>query len=233
MSAAPATALELALARAPAHSFLGLGGAAPAHLRVDVRDLEDLWTDFAAYFATQLPSSNGLYAAPSTGCSAADAADLETLLYGVYRRVHSTLCGTRRLEVGDSVLAPHDYSFLSSFSTREGQEFKDTRVFNLYRALAPPSPEGSRRIDKPNYILYAEVTDDGDVWSVGEGMGEVVLGPRRGDVERWLDAHAWSKVREAGREAEVMAALTERQRARGKSLALHADGRVVSWAAVP
>ncbi|CAK9785903.1 hypothetical protein CC85DRAFT_150988 [Cutaneotrichosporon oleaginosum] len=190
---APATALELELASAPPHSFLGLGGAAPAHLRLDVRDLEDSWSDLAAYFATQLPASNGLYAAPSTGCSAADAADLEALLYGVYRRVHSTLCGTRRLEVGDSVLAPHDYSFLSSFSTREGQEFKDTRVFNLYRALAPPSPEGSRRIDKPNYILYAEVTDDGDVWSVGEGMGEVVLGPRRGDVERWLDAHAWSK----------------------------------------
>lgn len=228
MSAAPATALELALARAPPHSFLGLGGAAPAHLRVDVGDLEDSWPDLAAYFATQLPSSTGLYAAPSTGCSAADAAELEALLYGIYRRVHSTLCGARRLEVGDSVLAPHDYSFLSSFSTREGQEFQDTRVFSLYRALAPHSPEGSRRIDKPNYILYAEVTDDGDVWSVGEGMGEVVLGPRRGDVERWLDAHAWTKVREAGRGAEIMAALTERQRARGKSVALHADGRVVS-----
>ncbi|BEJ11528.1 hypothetical protein CspHIS471_0109500 [Cutaneotrichosporon sp. HIS471] len=227
MSVAAATALQLNLVSAPPHSFLGLGGAAPAHLRVDVRDLEDSWPDLAAYFATQLPSSNGLYPAPSTGCSAEDAADLEALLFSVYRRVHNTICGAKRLEVGDSVLTPHEYSFLSSFSTREGQEFKDTRVFNLYRALAPPSPEGSRRIDKPNYILYAEVTDDGDVWSVGEGMGEVVLGPRRDDVERWLDAHAWSKVRDQGREAQVMAELSERQPAPSKSVALRANGKRV------
>lgn len=229
MSVALATALELDLARAPAHSFLGLGGASPAHLRVDVRDIEDSWPDLAAYFATQLPASNGLSTpSSSAGCSAADAADLEALLYGVYRRVVSTLCGTKRLEVGDSVLAPHDYSFLSSFSTQDGAEFKDTRVFSLYRNLSLSTSTASRRIDKPNYILYAEVTEGDDVWSVGEGMGEVVLGPRRADVERWLDAHAWGKVRDNGREAEVMAALTERQRARGMCVSLHAGGRVVS-----
>ncbi|GMK54916.1 hypothetical protein CspeluHIS016_0115020 [Cutaneotrichosporon spelunceum] len=223
MSVAAATALELDLASAPPHSFLGLGGAAPAHLRVDVRDLEDSWPDLAAYFATQLPSSNGLYPAPSTGCSADDAADLEALLYNVYRRVHSTLCGAKRLEVGDSVLTPHEYSFLSSFSTRDGREFNDTRVFNLYRALAPPSPEGSKRIDKPNYILYAEVTDDGDVWSVGEGMGEMVLGPRRDDVERWLDAHTWSKVRDEGWGPEAKAN-AKAESAPGKSVPLRVNG---------
>lgn len=222
------TVLEVDLARAPTHSFLGLQGATPARLRIDVRDLSDSWPDFAAYFATQLPSALSTPNAASAGCSASDAQDLETLLYGVYRRAVATVCGTKRLEVGDSVLAPHNYSFLSSFSTRDGTEFKDTRVFSLYRALATATADGARRIDKPNYILYAEVTDEGDVWSVGEGMGEVVLGPLRADINHWLDAHAWGKVRDSGREAEVMAALTERQRVRGGRVVFHPDGRIVS-----